>query len=132
MEARIYKMDDERHFVFGWASVAIRASGEQVIDHAGDMVDVEDLENAAYQFVLDFRGAGEMHEGDVIGQLIESFMVTPEKLEAMGLSGTALPLGWWVGFWIQSDVVWAKVKSGEYAMFSIQGYCYPEEVDDAA
>jgi len=125
-------MDDERHLVFGWANVAFRTTGEQIIDHHGDMIDIEDLEDAAYQFMLDFRGAGEMHEGDVIGHVVESFIVTPEKLQALGLPQDALPLGWWIGFWIESDEVWAKVKSGVYSMLSIQGYCYPEEVEDAA
>jgi hypothetical protein len=39
----------------------------------------------------------------------------------MGLAKDALPVGLWVGFKIDDADVWAKVKSGEYPMFSIQG-----------
>ena len=126
---RITKMDDERRLVFGWANVAVRASGQQIIDHGDDLIDVEDLEEAAYQFVLDFRLSGAMHEGEVVGHMIESFMVTPEKVAAVGLPPNALPFGWWVGFWIKDDEAWAKIKRGDYRMFSIQGICYPEEVE---
>ena len=57
---------------------------------------MDDLEEAAYQFALDYRSTGIMHKGETVGQMIESFMVTPDKLEAMGLPPelTPGPLGW--------------------------------------
>ncbi len=124
----IEKVDGEQRLVFGWANIAVRKDGDQVIDSQNDVIDPPDLENAAYQFNLEFRTSGEMHRGGAVGALVESFVVTPEKLQKMGLKGDTLPLGWWVGFHIPDDKVFAKVKDGTYSMFSIQGRGIREEV----
>ena len=76
-----------------------------------------------------------MHEGPAIGHLVESMVFTPEKLKRLATdvktgvvdeAGLAvitkmIPVGWWVGFHIPDAKIFAKVKSGEYAMFSIAG-----------
>lgn len=113
------KVEDER-LVFGWANVAATVDGE-VVDAHSDTIEPATLEKAAYEYVLKFRDAGQMHSGGSVGRLVESFVVTPQKLVAMGLPGDALPQGWFVGFKIDDAGVWAKVKNGEYPMFSIQG-----------
>jgi putative serine protease XkdF len=116
----VAKRDDERQLVFGWAYVSVD-KGAQVTDHSGEQVDLEDLETAAYVFNLEFREANDMHVGKATGQLIESFVSTPEKLGAMGLAPDALPHGWWTGFHIEDEDQWAMVKTGERSMFSIEG-----------
>lgn len=120
-EMEIQKVDEDRQLVFGWANVAIRKDGQEVVDSQGDSIGPDDLEDAAYLFNLSFRKSGEMHRGDSKGDLVESFVVTPAKLKALGLDGDALPLGWWVGFKVHDKDVFAKVKAGDYRMFSIQG-----------
>lgn len=117
----VRKADDEQQLVFGWANVAKLTDGTVVVDAHGDYIEVEDLEAAAYEHVLKFRATGEQHRGDVKGQLVESLMVTEEKLEAMGLAKDALPQGWWVGYRIDDDDLWESVKKGKYRSFSIQG-----------
>lgn len=124
----IAKLDPERRIVFGWANVCVRCSGETVIDSHDDTIDPADLESAAYDFVLNFGETGENHEGVAKGRLIESFFVTPEKLQKMGLKKDALPQGWWVGFKIHSKKAWERVKRGDHRMFSIQGMAKREEV----
>ena len=47
--------------------------------------------------------------------------VTPEKLEKMGLADDALPHGWWVGFKVNDDAQWERVKKSERTGFSIHG-----------
>lgn len=124
MSFEIAKVVDEQRLVFGWANVAVSKDGVQVEDLQGDLIDPEDLEGAAYEFVLNFGDTGEMHRGESVGKLVESFMVTPEKLAAMGLvakSADALPrAGWWIGFKVD-EASFAKVKDGTFKMFSIQG-----------
>ncbi len=115
----VYKVEDQR-LVFGWANVS-SVNGQEVRDLHGDIIRTATHEKAVYDFVLKFRDAGQMHSGGSVGRLVESFMATPEKLVAMGLPADALPVGHWVGFKIDDADVWAKVKSGEYPMFSIQG-----------
>ena len=109
--------------------MAVGKQGDQVLDHQDHLIDIEDLEEAAYLFALEFRTTGEMHVGDVQGHLIETFVVTPEKLEKMGLPKDSLPQGWWVGFHIPDASVYKKVKDGLYKMFSIQGTAVAEEVE---
>jgi cation transport regulator ChaB len=129
---KICKIDAAQRLVFGWASVAIHKDGVPVEDLQGDLIDPDDLEEAAYAFNLDFREANAEHVGPVVGHLVESLVVTPAKLEAMGLSHDALPQGWWVGFHVPDDGAWARVAAGEYSMFSIEGTAQREEVPGGA
>ena len=124
----VRKLDEDKHLVFGWANIAVRKDGVQVLDTQQDLIDIEDLEAAAYRFNLAYRETGEMHEGTAKGEMVESFVVTSEKLAKMGLPPDGLPLGWWVGFYVDDDEAFAKVKSGDYKMFSIQGSARREEV----
>ena len=121
MDTPIAKIDEEQQIIFGWASVAVRKDGTVIEDSQGDVIDVADLEKAAYDFVLDFREANAMHSGPVRGRLVESFVSTPEKLEKMGLASDALPSAWWTGFKIDDTDAWDGVKSGRYTMFSVEG-----------
>lgn len=127
-KTKIAKLDPERRIVFGWANVCVRCSGETVVDSHDDTIAADDLETAAYQFNLSFRSTGENHEGVTKGRLIESFFVTPEKLERMGLKKDALPRGWWVGFKIDDKRAWERVKRGDHRMFSIQGVARRQKV----
>ena len=124
----IAKVDADKRQVFGWASVSA-INGEQVIDLQGDIVPIEETEKAAYRYVMESRKGGDMHrrvakaadEPLHTADLIESFVVTGEKLEKMGLAPNSLPHGWWVGFKVNDDEQWGLVKSGHRAGFSIHG-----------
>lgn len=127
---RIQKSEDEKRLAFGWASIAVDETGEQLIDWQKDMVDPEELEAAAYRFVRLYREGGEMHERGGCATLVESVVFTAEKMQAMGIPEGILPVGWWIGFYVSDDDVWEKVKSGEYPMFSIEGAARRVEVEE--
>jgi hypothetical protein len=128
----ISKVDEDKRQVFGWASIS-EINGEPVLDLQGDIVPIEETEKAAYRYVIESRKGGDMHarvkkglttewtEPKHTADLVESFVVTPEKLEKMGLPSDALPLGWWVGFKVNDDEQWNLVKSGKRTGFSIHG-----------
>ena len=118
---RIRKLDDDKRLVFGWANVSVTVDGRQVVDYQHDMIDPDELEQAAYRFVELYRDGGEMHERTGVGVLVESVVLTEDKQEALGLIPGTVPVGWWVGFRVLDDEVWQKVKEGEYSMFSIGG-----------
>ena len=120
INAKVVKVSEDEQLVFGWASVSMNAEGELVIDSQGDSIEPHELELAAYDHVLKARATGEMHEGEAVGELVESMVMTPEKAEAMGLPETK-GAGWWVGYHIEDSDVFAKVKDGTYKAFSIQG-----------
>ena len=118
---KIIKSNDERMLAFGWASVSMRVDGEIIEDWQQDIVEPEELENAAYNFVELYREGGEMHERGGAAILIESVVFTEEKMKAMGIPIGTLPIGWWIGFKVLDKGVWNKVKDGTYSMFSIEG-----------
>ena len=113
----ILKSDGDQRLVFGWASVSVTVDGEQVEDLQGDAVDPEELEKAAYQYVLDFRDAGEMHD---------------QGLRKKARPAGTVPLGWWVGFYVDDDEAWEKIKDGTYTMFSIEGRGEREPAEKSA
>jgi len=121
----ISKVDDEKRQVFGYCTVT-HVNGEAVVDRQGDYVPLDEIEKAAYTYVVQSRKGGDMHARDGeqplhTSDMIESFIVTPEKLEKMGLEPNAVPHGWWVGFQVNDDEQWAKVKNKERTAFSIHG-----------
>lgn len=127
---KVAKSDDEERLVFGWASVAERANGETVVDWQEDIVEMDELEPAAYDFVQFYREGSEMHErgGHDIATLVESMVFTADKLALLNIPDGTIPYGWWVGFRVTDDDVWAKVKDGTYSMFSIEGKAVREKV----
>ena len=120
---KIAKSDEEQQLVFGWASVAERANGEQVVDWQDDIVEISELEKAAYDFVQFYREGSEMHKrgGTNVAEAIESMVFTPEKRAMLGIPEGVVPNGWWLGFKVNDRDVWEKVKNGTYKMFSIEG-----------
>lgn len=94
------------------------------------MIDPEELEKAAYNFVRLYREGGEMHERGDCATLVESVVFTEEKMIAMGIPEGTLPVGWWIGFLVTDDDVWEKVKDGTYTMFSIEGEAERVEVEE--
>lgn len=127
---KIMKSDDDKMLAFGWASVSMRVDGELIEDWQKDIVEPEELENAAYNYVLLYREGGEMHERGGAAVLIESVVFTEEKMKAIGIPAGTLPVGWWIGFKVTDPDVWEKVKDGTYPMFSIEGEAERVEVED--
>ncbi len=118
---KIQKAVDDKRLAFGWASASATINGKIVEDCVGDIIEIEELEQAAYKFVELYRDGGEMHERGGCAVLVESVIFTPEKMAAMGIPEGTVPAGWWIGFKVTDDDVWAKVKDGSYPMFSIEG-----------
>ena len=121
----ISKVNAEKQQVFGYCTVT-SVDGEDVVDLQGDYIPLEEIEKAAYTYVVENRKGGDMHTRDGAqplhtSDMIESFIVTPEKLQTMGLPEDAIPHGWWVGFQINDEKQWDDVKTGKRTAFSIHG-----------
>ena len=132
---KITKLDSDKHVAFGWFSV-ISVGGRVVTDSQGDQITSETLESAAYEFVLNARAGGRMHEQDgdknpiLRGRLIESVVFTSEKQLAMRQSlidqGIMAELdlkceAWWGGFRFEDEDTWQLIKSGVLKEWSIGG-----------
>ena len=124
-EGEFTKFDTDKRQVFGWASI-VSVNGKPVVDRQGDLIDADEMEKSAYEYVIKSRRGGDQHRRTDDGQafhasdMIESFVVTPEKKERLGLPDD-MPVGWWVGFKVNDDDTWRKVKNGEVTGFSIHG-----------
>ncbi len=133
MEHTILKTDDDKRLVFGWASVSITVDGELLTDRQNDTIEPEILESAAYEYVLNFRDGGEEHIPSLRkkARLVESCVFTKEKQTALGIPEGTLPVGWWIGFYVDDDEAWEKIKNGTYKMFSIEGTATRETIEGA-
>lgn len=98
------------------------------VDTQGDVISMDEVERAAYDFVMDSREAEDMHSRSqtgaaAVGTLVESVVFTDEKLLKMGIPEelhSLFPRGWWVGFKVTPEE-FALVQGGSRTMFSIAG-----------
>lgn len=118
IECTFAKADDELRTVWGWASV-VTEDHKPVVDSQGDVMTVQDLQKAAHDFMAFYRTGGEMHQEMGIGTVVDSIVLSKSVQDALGIDlGRE---GWFVGMKVDKDDVWKRVKSGEYAGFSIGG-----------
>lgn len=115
---QVHKADEDKRQVFGFFSV-IEANGLPVIDSQGDVMLSADLEKSVYKYVKYSRMGDDRHDERCKAILIESMYFSKEKQEALGIDLGLV--GWWGGFEVHDDVMWAKIKAGEYESFSIGG-----------
>ena len=132
VEAKVSKALEDKRQVYGWASIT-EMDGKPVVDLQGDYVTIEEIEKAAHSYISKSRKGGDMHlrngsEPHHVADLIESVVITPEKKEALGLPADS-PTGWWVGFQVNDEETWRKVKDGTRPMFSIHGSGRRQEVE---
>lgn len=126
---KIAGKDDEQRLVFGLASLSVTADGETYTDLQHDTIEPVELEKAFYDMVAEGHTGGDVnHDFSDVSVLVESFVVTPEKLaallKAVGYEGPALAFkgtAAWVGYRIKDAKTWERVKSGELTGFSIEG-----------
>ena len=118
IEGQILKTDDEQRIVYGWASV-VTENGVPVVDRQGDVIEADTLVKAVNEFMEHVRVGKTMHSGDQTGMVIHSLPVTKEICESLGIQCNRE--GWIVAYKVYDDAVWAMVKSGELAAFSIGG-----------
>lgn len=125
LEGKILKVDDEQRLVYGWASV-VTEDGVPVVDRQGDVIEADTLVKAVNNFMEYVRVGKAMHTGEQVGVVVHSLPVTKEICDALGIQSNRE--GWVVAYKVYDDTVWAMVKSGELAAFSIGGRANKEEI----
>jgi hypothetical protein len=126
IEGQILKSDEEQRLVYGWASV-ITEKGEPVVDRQGDVIKPDTLVKAVSKFMEHVRVGKQMHDGEQIGVVVHSWPCTNEINKSVGLDADRE--GWLVAFKVYDDEVWADVKAGKLAAFSIGGRAIKGEYD---
>lgn len=126
LTAEVLKVDVEKRLVWGWFSV-IKEGGKAVVDSQGDVIEEDELVQAAHNFISDYRHAKIMHQGDVVGRMVESTVLTEGVQKALGVD--LGKVGWFGCMELPAEIV-AKVEDGSLPMFSIGGRAIREEITD--
>lgn len=114
----IEKVDDEMRIVWGWAYVC-EENGQRVVDHSGQIWDADAVQKTAHGFATDSRVGGVMHQGQG-GHIVDTLFFSKAIQEALGIN--CRKVGWFIGFKVDDDDAWSRVKSGELSSFSIGGF----------
>ena len=125
--ADILKSDEDQRLVYGWASI-IYENGEPVTDSQGDIIAEDDLLEAAHNYVSQYREAKAMHEGEQIGEVVESLVFTSDVQKALGIDLNKV--GWFIGMKIHDDEIWRQFRDGSLSSFSVGGRGRRVEIDD--
>lgn len=112
------KLEPARQIAWGWASV-VSVDGADIVDLQDDVLDLQSLEDSVLVYMAESRQTGSMHQEFGIGKVVESFVATPEKLAAFGM--TSKRMGWLVGVKVEDTAAWEDVASGKFTGFSIGG-----------
>jgi hypothetical protein len=123
-EGKILKIDEEQRIIYGWASVSTYKD-ELVVDLQGDVIKTDTLHKSVNEFMKGVRVGKLNHQGEQVGQILHSFPMTKGICEALGIQSDKE--GWITGYHVTNDALWDKVKSGEYAEFSIGGRAQKQE-----
>lgn len=132
MRGRVAKGDVCR--VYGYASTSVDSAGNLVVDHQGDIIPPDELEAAVTGFLRSEAATNVEHQGPDVGRVIETALITPERLESYGLAidedspHPAPQVGWLVGFEVLDAEAAAAVRKGELVELSIEGDASREPV----
>jgi len=107
----VIKLDKQKQIVYGVFLVPEKA------DHDGDVINEEDIEKVAHDFLVEYRTIDEMHKTIIPANIVESFIAW----DKMDYYGKTVTKGTWCGaIKINDKDVWEKVLSGEYKAFSVR------------
>jgi hypothetical protein len=138
-DIEVVSKQEDKQRVFGWLYVCRRKDGSPVVDHSGEIITIDELEEATYGHVLDHRKGGAAHEYDgegpetvkQVSRLCECMVFTPWKKKDMGIPDGVLPDGTWIGTQVDDHDTWLRYKSGEFRMFSLGGYAIRRAIENA-
>lgn len=121
IEFKVVAKSAEQRVVYGWAYVST-VDGEQVVDHSGEIIKLDELQKGARLFMKEQRLSGEMHDGDAANVVVESLIVSDELVKAMPdvFVQDGGPRGWLIGVEVNAET-YKRVSDGSRLMFSIEG-----------
>jgi len=109
----ILKQDDEQQLITGIVMEP------DTVDSQGDKVSKEEIQKAAFKFLIKSRTIGLQHKKKGPLDVVESFIV-PDNME---MGGQKVKKGsWLMTVKVNDGKVWQNVKDGKYTGFSIGGY----------
>lgn len=121
--ASIRKVNKTKRLVTAITNRTARADGTPYVDHDGDVIDIDNLEDVFISSFFDEGvakgGAGWMHKVGGLGDIVMWFTVNRDERETLGLGpGDEMGL---VKFRVRDDELWRRIESGELTEVSIEG-----------
>ena len=108
----IFKADEAKKIVYG---VVLEP---HTVDLQGDVLSIDEIEQAAYAYLVNSRVVGDSHSRLAEAEVVESYLA-PTDIE---LGGQQISKGTWImGVRILNEDMWAQVMRGEFTGFSIGG-----------
>lgn len=137
--AQVLKVDESLGLVLGFAIIC-KENGEDYHDLQGDHISEQDMIEAATDFMLNSRAAGDMHRGDdgnitsgdkvaKRGQIVFAFPLTTDIAKAFEIETART--GLMIALKPDSDDILQKFRDGTYTGFSISGKAKRQEVEHA-
>lgn len=113
----VQKSEHEKQIVYG---VVLEPDST---DAHNDVISVEEIEQAAHKYMVDYRVIGEQHTKVSNAELVESFIAPVDFV----WNGQQIKKGSWIiGVHVLSKEYWEKIKNGEINSFSMGGYAVRE------
>jgi hypothetical protein len=118
----IISKNEEKRLVYGVALIPNK------VDLQGDIVEVEEIEKAAHDYMIRSRNIDVMHSQNAECYVVESYIAPCDFV----MNHQKVTKGSWVlVVKVLDDKVWQAVKAGELRGFSIYGTASVEPVEDS-
>lgn len=134
----VTKADGNNQIIGGWFSV-FKINGEDVVDSDNEVIDIASYNDAYIDFAKNYRDANFDHDGEVVGTLIDNILIDSVEMAKMlvseitGMAPEDIPvqkLGHFGSFQLENTEDYEEAIANKL-MFSIEGSCIREEVEDA-
>jgi hypothetical protein len=114
----LHKLDEDQRIFYAWATI-VEKGGQLVSDHEGDGWTPAEMEKTAWRFVSSGGQHGVMHDGLAGSDLVASMPFTHDLQKALGID--LEKVGWLVGFHVNDEALWGRIRDGDLPMLSIGG-----------
>lgn len=110
---RILKVDKLQHIVWG---VVLQPD---IPDLQGDIISAEEIEKAAYNYMIESRATGFRHQKELDAAIVESYIQKADEV----FEGEKIKKGsWMAAMKVFDEEVCKGIDSGEFHSFSIGGF----------